>query len=546
MISDADPRHEAAPAAGPDGSPDSPGGESRERLLRQYRARIEQARVYDVAVVSPLEEAPKLSARLHNRVLLKREDQQSVYSFKLRGAYNRIVRLPQAQRARGVICASAGNHAQGVALAGKRLGIPAWIVMPRTTPAIKVEAVRLLGGKAVLHGDAFDDAAAHAAALAEEKGLTMIPPYDDPEVIAGQGTVGREILEQVGSGPLDAVFVPAGGGGLLAGVAAWIKSQRPGVQVIAVEPEDSDCVAQALEAGRRVKLAQVGLFADGVAVRQVGAEPFRVARETVDAWLRVSIDEICAAIRDLFQENRSLPEPAGALAVAGIKKWVAQHGGQGRCYAAVVSGANLNFDRLRHIAERAELGDGRETLLAVTIPEKPGSFRRFLKELGRRPITEFNYRYAAPAEAHIFAGVHFADAEDRAAALRRLRADGYPVLDMSGDDMAKEHVRYMVGGRVRGLADERLFRFEFPERPGALLDFLAAVGGRWNISLFHYRNHGAAYGRVLCGLQVPRAERGECRRVLDALGYAWSEETDNPAYALFLGTRGNGGAAPAA
>jgi threonine dehydratase len=536
MISDADSRHEPVPPQqSPDGSAD---GDSRERLLRQYRARIEQARVYDVAVVSPLEEAPKLSARLRHRVLLKREDQQSVYSFKLRGAYNRIVRLPEAQRARGVICASAGNHAQGVALAAKRLGIPAWIVMPRTTPAIKVEAVRLLGGKAVLHGDAFDDAAAHAATLAEEKFLTMIPPYDDPDVIAGQGTVGREILEQVGAGPLDAVFVPAGGGGLLAGVAAWIKSLRPAVQVICVEPEDSDCMAQALEAGRRVKLAQVGLFADGVAVRQAGAEPFRVARETVDAALRVSVDEICAAIRDLFQENRSLPEPAGALALAGLKKWVAQHGGEGRTYAAIISGGNLNFDRLRHIAERAELGDGRETLLAVTIPERPGSFRRFLKELGRRPITEFNYRYSAPAQAqaHIFAGVHFADAEDREAALRRLRDDGYPVLDLSGDDMAKEHVRYMVGGRVPGLADERLFRFEFPERPGALHDFLAAIGGRWNISLFHYRNHGAAYGRVLCGLQVPKAERGECRRALDALGYEYSDETENPAYGLFLGS----------
>ena len=537
MISDADPRHEPVHSAD---SPDSPvTGDSRERLLRQYRARIEQARVYDVAVVSALDEAPKLSARLRNRVLLKREDQQSVYSFKLRGAYNKIVRLPEAQRARGVVCASAGNHAQGVALAAKRLGIPAWIVMPRTTPAIKVEAVRLLGGKAVLHGDAFDDAAAHAAVLAEEKGLSMIPPYDDADVIAGQGTVGKEILEQIGAGPLDAVFVPAGGGGLLAGVAAWIKSQRPGVRVISVEPEDSDCMAQALEAGRRVKLAQVGLFADGVAVRQAGAEPFRVARETVDGSLRVSIDEICAAIRDLFQENRSLPEPAGALALAGVKKWVAQHGGEGKTYVAIISGANLNFDRLRHIAERAELGEGRETLLAVTIPEKPGSFRRFLKEIGRRPITEFNYRYASAAQAHIFAGVHFADAGDREAALQRLRQDGYPVLDMSGDDMAKEHVRYMVGGRVPGLADERLFRFEFPERPGALLDFLAAVGGRWNISLFHYRNHGAAYGRVLCGLQVPKAERAECRRTLETLGYEYSDETENPAYALFLGSPGS-------
>lgn len=533
MISDADPRHDSVPT--PDIEP-AAAGDNRDRLLRQYRARIEQARVYDVAQVSTLEEAPKLSARLGHRVLLKREDQQCVYSFKLRGAYNKIVRLPEAQRARGVVCASAGNHAQGVALAARRLGIPAWIVMPRTTPPIKVEAVRLLGGKAVLHGDAFDDAAAHAVQLAEEKGLTQIPPYDDPEVIAGQGTVGKEILEQIGAGPLDAVFVPVGGGGLIAGVAAWIKALRPQVQVIGVEPEDSDCMAQALEAGRRVKLAQVGLFADGVAVRQAGAEPFRVARETVDASIRVSVDEICAAIRDLFQENRSLPEPAGALAVAGIKRWAARQDVQGLTCVAIVSGANLNFDRLRHIAERAELGDGRETLLAVTIPERAGSFRRFLKELGRRPVTEFNYRYASPAAAHVFAGVHFADAEDRDGAIARLRADGYPVLDLSGDEMAKTHVRYMVGGRVPGLPDERLFRFEFPERPGALLDFLAAVGGRWNISLFHYRNHGAAYGRVLCGLQVPRAERAECRRALEQLGYPYWEETDNPAYALFLGT----------
>ncbi|MDB5978222.1 MAG: ilvA [Nevskia sp.] len=535
MISDADPRHEPVrPAELPD-SPSSP--ESRERLLRQYRSRIEQARVYDVAIVTALEEAPKLSARIGNRLLLKREDQQSVYSFKLRGAYNKMVRVPEAQRARGVVCASAGNHAQGVALAAKRLGIPAWIVMPRTTPAIKVDAVRLLGGRAVLHGDAFDDAAAHAATLAEEKGLASIPPYDDADVIAGQGTVGKEILEQIGTGPLDAVFVPTGGGGLLAGIAAYIKAVRPGVQVISVEPEDSDCMAQALEAGRRVKLAQVGLFADGVAVRQAGAEPFRVARETVDAAIRVSIDEICAAIRDLFQENRSLPEPAGALAVAGVKRWAAMHGTQGKTYVAVISGGNLNFDRLRHIAERAEVGEGRETLMAVTIPEKPGSFKRFLKEIGRRPLTEFNYRYASPAQAHIFAGVHFSGPEDRDGVIAKLRDDGYPVVDLTGNEMAKLHVRYMVGGRAPGLGDERLYRFEFPERPGACLDFLSAVGGRWNISLFHYRNHGAAYGRVLCGLQVPRAERAECRRALDQLGYPYWDETENPAYALFLGTQ---------
>jgi threonine dehydratase len=508
----------------------------RDRLLADYQARIERARVYDVAIRTPLEVAPKLSARLANTVLLKREDLQSVRSFKLRGAYNKIVQLPEASRARGVICASAGNHAQGVALAGQRLGIPAWIVMPRTTPSVKVDSVRALGGRIVLHGDAFDDAAAHAAELAEAKGLTMIPPYDDADVIAGQGTVAKEILEQIGSdGPLDAIFVCTGGGGLLAGVAAWVKAVRPGVKVISVEPDDSDCMAQALEAGRRVKLAQVGLFADGVAVRQAGAEPFKVCKETVDACLRVSADEICAAIRDVFAENRSLPEPAGALAVAGIKKWVAQTGETGKTYVATISGANLNFDRLRHIAERAELGDGRETLLAVTIPEKPGSFRKFLKLLGRRPITEFNYRYAGPNEAHVFAGVHFDDQAARVAAIDALRADGYGVADLTDDEMAKVHIRYMVGGRApQGLADERLFRFEFPERPGALADFLSAVGSRWNISLFHYRNHGAAYGRVLCGLQVPKKERADCRRALEALGYEFHDESENPAYKLFI------------
>jgi threonine dehydratase len=529
MISDGDSGHEFSVT---DSIPD----QARQRLLQAYRARIDAAAVYDVAEVSALEEAPKLSLRLGNRLLLKREDQQSVHSFKLRGAYNKIARMSKAQRARGVICASAGNHAQGVALAARRLGIPAWIVMPRTTPPIKVEAVRMLGGKAVLHGDAYDDAAAHAEALALEKGLTPVPPYDDPEVIAGQGTVGREILQQVGEGPLDAVFVPTGGGGLLAGVGAYIKAVRPAVRIICVEPDDSDCMAQALEAGRRVKLAQVGLFADGVAVRQAGAETFRIAREVVDACVRVGVDEICAAIRDVFQDNRSLPEPAGALAVAGAKRWIAQHGGHGRTYAAIISGSNLNFDRLRHIAERAELGDGRETLLAVTIPERPGSFRNFLKQIGRRPITEFNYRYASPSEAHVFAGVHFADGQDRDAAIRALCAEGFGVVDMSGNEMAKMHVRYMVGGRAPGLCDERLFRFEFPERPGACLAFLQAIGGRWNISLFHYRNHGAAYGRVLCGLQVPRTQRGQCRQALEQLGYRYWEETENPAYSLFLGT----------
>ena len=521
--------------------PRSHGKAAAKALTERYARRIEEAanRVYAVAEVSPLLLAPKLSARLGNKLLLKREDLQPVHSFKLRGAYNKIAGLPEEQRALGVICASAGNHAQGVALAGKRLGIPAWIVMPRTTPQIKVDAVRALGGKAILHGDAYDDAQAHAEQLAAERGMTLIHPYDDPEVIAGQGTVAREVLEQLAAldvQKLDAIFVCTGGGGLLAGIAAWIKHVSPKTKVISVEPEDSDCMASAFEAGRRVKLAQVGLFADGVAVRQAGEETFRVARELVDECMRVSIDEICAAIRDVYNEQRAICEPAGALAVAGAKRWVLEHGVSGKTLCAIVSGANVNFDRLRHIAERAELGDDAEALLAVTIPERPGSFKAFLKHLGRRVITEFNYRYAASGSAHVFVGMKLSDGQtERDAVIAALRENGLAVVDMSRNDMAKTHVRFMVGGRVPGLEDERLFRFEFPERPGALADFLTAIGGRWNISLFHYRNHGAANGRVLCGLQVPARERAECRRSLDDLGYPYWEESDNPAYMLFLG-----------
>jgi threonine dehydratase len=511
--------------------------ENVQKILRDYRARIERARVYDVAVVSPLELAPKLSARLGNEVWLKREDLQSVHSFKLRGAYNKIASLSDDQRARGVITASAGNHAQGVALAAKRLGLTAWIVMPRTTPSVKVDAVRALGGKAILHGDTYDEAREHAEQLAAEKGMTMVHPYDDPEVIAGQGTVAKEIHEQLGDTHLDAVFVCVGGGGLLAGIAAYIKSVRPKTLVIAVEPEDSNCFAAAMAAGRRVILPQVGLFADGVAVRQIGEETFRVARHLVDGIVLVSVDEICAAIRDCFYENRSLPEPAGALAVAGMKRWVQEHGVQGKTLVAIVSGANVNFDRLRHIAERAELGDASEALLAVTIPEQPGSFKKFLKQLGRRVVTEFNYRYSSASAAHVFVGVKLSEgASECDALIASLREHHYPVVDMSGNEMAKMHVRFMVGGRAPGLANEQLFRFEFPERPGACVDFLSAIGGRWNISMFHYRNHGAAYGRVLVGLQVPRGERAECRRSLDELGYQYWEETANPAYGLFLGT----------
>ena len=511
------------------------------KLLANYRARIDDARVYDVAVVTPLDEAHKLSARLGNRVLLKREDLQPVHSFKLRGAYNKIVRLSEAQRAKGVICASAGNHAQGVALAGKYLGIATLICMPRTTPSIKVEAVKALGGKVILHGDAYDDAREHAEQLAAERGLAFVHPYDDADVIAGQGTLAKEMIEQLKGQHLDAVFVCVGGGGLLAGVAAYIKSVSPKTRVIAVEPDDSDCFARAYESGRRVVLPQVGLFADGVAVKQVGAETFRVARHLVDEVIRVDVDEICAAIRDCFNESRSVPEPAGALGVAGLKKWVALHGVTGLTLAATVSGANMNFDRLRHVAERAEIGDHTEALLAVTIPEQPGSFRRFLKQLGKRGITEFNYRFASSKEAHIFVGFKLADgAQETEELIAQLRGLDYPVVDLSHDEMAKTHIRYMVGGRAPGLGNEQvkehLFRFEFPERPGACLNFLDAVGSRLNISLFHYRNHGAAYGRVLVGLQVPRGRLGECREALDALGFPYWDETANPVYRLFLGT----------
>jgi threonine dehydratase len=519
-------------------TPPRRGRAATQALLAGYRSRIELASVYDVAVVSPLEAAPKLSSRLRNRVWLKREDLQPVHSFKLRGAYNKMARLTAAQRAAGVVTASAGNHAQGVALAARKLGLRAVIVMPGTTPSIKVEAVRALGGTVVLDGDTYDESAAHARRLAREKGMTLVHPYDDPDVIAGQGTIGREILQQAAGG-LDAVFVPVGGGGLVAGVAAYIKAARPAVKVIGVEPDDAACMTAALKAGRRVVLPQVGLFADGVAVRQAGAEPFRIARELVDAMVTVSVDEICAAIRDVFYDNRSLLEPAGAVAVAGLKRWVHDRGARGKDLAAIASGANVNFDRLRHIAERAEIGDAHETLLAVTIPERPGSFKRFLGSLGRRVVTEFNYRYSSAREAHLFVGLKLGEdgERERPAIVRRLRRGGYPVVDLTGNEMAKVHVRYMVGGRVPGLRDELLLRFEFPERPGAALEFLNALHGRWNISLFHYRNHGAAYGRVLCGLQVPPRERAQCMRALDALGYAYSVETGNPAYDLFLGTR---------
>jgi len=501
-----------------------------------YIERILKARVYDVAIESPLDPAPRLSRRLGNTVLFKREDLQPVFSFKLRGAYNKIAHLPASQAARGVICASAGNHAQGVALGARRRGIRAVIVMPETTPAIKVQAVRDLGGEIVLKGDDYDAACEHALALAARDGLVFIHPFDDPEVIAGQGTIAMELLRQRPEG-IHAIFVPVGGGGLIAGIAVYVKSLYPGILVIGVEPEDAASMKAALAAGERVTLDKVGIFHDGVAVRRVGEEPFRLAQKYVDEVITVATDETCAAIQDIFEDTRAIVEPAGGLAVAGMKKWVAREGCRDKVLVAINCGANMNFDRLRHVAERADLGGEREALFAVEIPERPGSFHRFCGLLGRRSVTEFNYRYGDTERAQIFVGVALSRGHDERRELREaIERAGFPVLDMTGNEMAKLHVRYMVGGHARGIANELLFRFEFPERPGALLRFLEAVGSKWNISLFHYRNHGSDYGRVLAGIQVPPAEREEFIRHLDELHYGYVEETENPAYRMFLGS----------
>jgi threonine dehydratase len=504
------------------------------RMTRHYVEEILRARVYDVAEESPLEIAVRLSDRLGNRILLKREDEQQIFSFKLRGAYNKIFHLDEEARQRGVVAASAGNHAQGVALAGKRLGVPATIVMPTTTPAIKVDTVRRLGGKAVLKGDSYDEANEYALKLAEKKGLSFIHPFDDPLVIAGQGTIGMEILRQHAD-PIEAVFVPVGGGGLIAGVAAYIKHVRPDIKVIGVEPEDAPTLHDAMKAGKRVRLKRVGLFADGVAVRQIGKETFRVAKGLVDEVVLVTTDQICAAIKDVFDDTRSVAEPAGALAVAGIKAYLKQNPGLSRkTLVAILSGANVNFDRLRHVAERAEVGEQREALLAVEIPEKPGSFLRFCRLLGRRGITEFNYRFADAKAAQVFCGVELrAGSEERVALLEMLADKGYPVVDMTDNETAKLHIRYMVGGHAPQAVNERLYRFSFPERPGALLDFLSGLSRGWNISLFHYRNHGAAYGRVLVGIQLDKGQGKEFEGFLKELGYNYTEETDNPAYKLF-------------
>ena len=498
-----------------------------------YLARILRARVYDVAVESPLELAPALSRRLGNRLLLKREDLQSVFSFKLRGAYNKMAGLPREKLKKGVIAASAGNHAQGVALAAQKLGCRATIVMPVTTPRIKVDAVASRGARVVLKGDSYDEAYAHAMQLKRRFRLTFVHPYDDPEVIAGQGTIGMEILRQ-STRPIDAVFVPVGGGGLISGVAAYLKRLSPRIRIVGVEPTDADAMARSLKAGRRVKLEHVGLFADGVAVKQVGKETFRLCRKLVDEMVLVDTDEICAAIKDVFEDTRVVLEPAGALAIAGAKAWVARHGARGRKLVAIASGANTNFDRLRFVAERAEVGEHREAVLAVTIPEERGSFRRFCRAVGGRNITEFNYRMSDPTEAHIFVGVTVHDRGETPRIVRGLRRAGFRTLDMSEDEVAKGHMRHMIGGHSPLAKDELLYRFEFPERPGALMKFLTAMNPGWNISLFHYRNHGADYGSILVGLQVPPREMGDFHRFLARLGYPASDETRNPAYRLFL------------
>ncbi|MBS0338028.1 MAG: threonine ammonia-lyase, biosynthetic [Proteobacteria bacterium] len=503
-------------------------------MPRDYLQKILTARVYDVAIESPLEVAPNLSARTGNTMLLKREDMQPVFSFKLRGAYNKMAGLPKDQLRRGVITASAGNHAQGVALAAQRLGCKAVIVMPVTTPRIKIDAVAARGAEVVLMGDSYSDASEHARILEKKRKLTFVHPYDDPDVIAGQGTIGMEILRQH-TKPIHAIFVAVGGGGLISGIAAYVKSVRPDIKIIGVQPVDSDAMTRSLQAGKRVTLANVGLFADGVAVKKVGEETFRLARKYVDEMILVDTDAMCAAIKDVFEDNRSILEPAGALSVAGAKAYAERTGIRGETLVAIACGANTNFDRLRFVAERAEVGEHREAILAVTIPEQPGSFKRFCATLGARNITEFNYRIADPKAAHVFVGVQVAGTGETSRLVRTLTRHGLKTLDLSENEMAKLHVRHLVGGHAALAKDELLYRFEFPERPGALMKFLDSMRTDWNISLFHYRNHGADYGRVLVGMQVPKKEMAAFRKFLAALGYPYADETNNPAYRLFLG-----------
>ncbi len=502
--------------------------------MNGYLKRILNARVYDVAVETPLEAAPNLSARIGNTVLLKREDMQPVFSFKLRGAYNKMAQLTAEQLKRGVIAASAGNHAQGVALAAQKLGCKAVIVMPTTTPQIKIDAVKARGAKVVLHGDSYSDAYQHALELEQQGSMTFVHPYDDPDVIAGQGTIAMEILRQHNQ-PVHAIFVPIGGGGLISGVAAYVKNLRPEIRVIGVQPADSDAMYRSVKAKRRITLDHVGLFADGVAVKQVGTETFRLCRKLVDEIILVDTDTVCAALKDVFEDTRSILEPAGALSVAGAKLYAAREQLKGETLVAIASGANMNFDRLRFIAERSEIGERREAILAVTIPETPGSFRKFCTLLGKRSITEFNYRYADASVAHVFAGIQVRDQSETADLVDKLQRSGLATLDLSNNEMAKLHLRHLVGGHAPEARDEILFRFEFPERPGALMNFLNSMSHSWNISLFHYRNHGADYGRVLVGMQVPHHDKKALKTFLDALGYRYWDESDNPAYRLFLG-----------
>jgi threonine dehydratase len=522
------------------GAPPSPkpphAARSKARTAQDYLKKILTARVYDVAIESALEPARNLSRRLGNHVLLKREDQQPVFSFKLRGAYNKMAQLSAQQLALGVICASAGNHAQGVALSARRLGCKATIVMPVTTPRLKIDAVHALGGNVVLHGDSYSDAHAHAMALQAESGATFVHPFDDPDVIAGQGTVAMEILRQH-QGPLDAVFVAIGGGGLISGVAAYIKAVRPEVKVIGVQTQDSDAMLRSVRTGKRVQLADVGLFSDGTAVKQVGVETFRLTRLLVDDFVVVDTDAVCAAIKDVFQDTRSILEPAGALGVAAIKQYVETHKLKGRTFVAITCGANMNFDRLRFVAERAEFGERREALFAVTIPEERGSFKRFCELIGasgQRQVTEFNYRISHAHEAHVFVGLSITRRDEADRIARVFKRQGFQTVNLTDDELAKEHVRHMVGGRTELAHEERLFRFVFPERPGALMRFLSAMHPGWNISLFHYRNQGADYGRILVGVQVPAADGKAFVQFLQTLAYPFVEETANPVYRLFL------------
>lgn len=505
-------------------------------MFDKYKQLISEAsdRIYAVARKTSLDFAPQLSMHFNNRISLKREDQQPVFSYKIRGAYNMMATLSKQEKAQGVITASAGNHAQGVALAAKQLAISATIVMPKTTPEIKITSVGNLEAEVVLHGNTYDEAKVHAESLVRSRHMIFIPPYDHPLIIAGQATIGVELLEQASQRP-DVIFVPVGGGGLISGIAAYIKSVDPSLKIIGVEHDEAPSMHHALRAGERVILEQIGIFADGAAVKQVGKEPFRICRKLVEEVLLVNIDEICAAVKDIFENTRAIPEPAGALALAGLKHYVAREAIEGKNLIAIFSGANVNFDRLRHIAELAELGEQREALIGARIPEHPGSFRKLCHDLGPRHITEFNYRYEDAQDAHVFVGIQLRHGiEEKQGLINSLKEKNYEVVDLSNDEVAKMHIRYMVGGHAPQAENELLYRFEFPERSGALLHFLAEMGDRWNISLFHYRNHGSAYGRVLMGIQVPLPDRSEFQEFLDSLGMEYSNETSNPAYKIFL------------